>query len=338
MTQMKAMVITALGGPEVVEEAQVPMPEADGVKISLLHTEATAYNHIDAILRTEDFGLAFPVVPGSDVVGKVEVGPLAGRRVVVNPGIPCGTCDGCAAGRACRYVNILGVSSWGGYGEYVAVPSGQCYVVPDHLSLEVLAAFPLTFLTAWRMLKTRVGLAEGQTVLVWGASGGLGSAAISVTRALGGIPIAVTRRSSVSSVLTEYGAEHVVDLSQASLPDEVARLTDGLGVDVVFEGPGTDTWQKSVEVVRQGGVIVTAGVTTGIDTSLDIEDLYYRQLSFLGSRMGYASEFEQVLRELEIGRVRPLVGEVTNLSNARAVHDEVSHGRHHGKVVMINDF
>jgi NADPH:quinone reductase-like Zn-dependent oxidoreductase len=333
---MKAVAITRLGGPEVIESIDTGVQISADEGMVVIHTEATSYNNIDAILRTEDFGLQFPIIAGSDVVGRVQTGPMAGKRVMVNPGVPCGSCDMCLSGNRCRYVKILGVHIPGGYAEFVKVPSAQCYEVPESHPIEELAAFPLAFLTAWRMLKTRAKVLPGQTVLIWGATGGLGSAAIAVTRALGGHPIAVTRRSEHVGTLIDYGAAEVVDVSAVDPVDQVARLTGG-GVDVVFEGPGAATWDRSIAMVTQGGVIVTAGVTTGNMVALDVEDLYYRQISILGSRMGYADEFEEVLGQLVSGGLRPLVDEVTTLSSARSVHEKVLAGNRCGKVVMLND-
>ena len=334
---MKAMVISGLGDPGVLRQAEVAAPVVTEPTMTLIRTEATSYNNVDALLRKEDFGLAFPIIAGTDLVGTAMSGSSEGERMIVNPGIPCGSCDRCAAGAVCRYVKILGVHSPGAYGQYVAVPKSQCFPVPEGVSLEVAAAFPLVFLTSWRMLRSRAGLESGETVLVWGATGGLGSAAISVVKALGGRSIAVTRRSAAIDQLLDFGADYVIDTSRSDLEAEIARITSGRGVDVVFEGPGAATWQLSMKVVSQGGRIVTAGVTTGSHADLDIEDLYYRQITVLGSRMGYHFEFSEVLEALSSGRVRPLISSIHGLSEARLVHESVSAGQECGKVVMIYD-
>jgi len=331
------MTVRRIGDPEVLQVSEVNMPDSSGGAMAVVRTEATSYNNVDAMLRREDFGLDFPVIPGSDLVGRAVSGAHEGKRVIVNPGIPCGKCGRCVTRLSCPYVNILGVQCSGAYGEYVAVPEEQCFLLPDGVSVEAAAAFPLVFLTSWRMLKTRAGLSPGQVVLIWGATGGLGSAAVAVCKALGGQAIAITRRTQTVERLLEYGADHVIDVSSQDLCSEVTRITGGRGVDIVFEGPGTITWDSSMKVVAQGGVVVTAGVTTGSHASLDIEDLYYRQITILGSRMGYADEFSAVLAELARGGIRPLISSVRGLSDARSVHESVASSMECGKIVMMYD-
>jgi NADPH:quinone reductase-like Zn-dependent oxidoreductase len=336
-SSMKAMTISRLGGPEVLRislDIESPAPREG---FSLIRTSATSYNNIDAILRTEDFGLRFPIVPGSDLVGEATSGKLAGQRVIVNPAIPCGECGPCSEGKKCPFVRILGVHQSGAYGEFVLVPESQCFPLSDDISLASAAAFPLVFLTAWRMLKTRAQLEAGQVVAIWGATGGLGSAAIAVTRCLGGIPIALTRRRGTEQALLGYGAEEVFDVESGDVVQELRRVTGGVGADVIFEGPGASTWDRSMAMVRQGGIIVTAGVTSGAKAMLDIEDLYYKQVSILGSRMGYADEFAEVLSQLNEGRLVPLVAGTRGLSEAMEVHQLATDGGRCGKIVMIYD-
>lgn len=330
----RAMGITKLGGPEVLRDVAVDALEVTTGCVRL-HVDATAYNNIDALLRREDFGLDFPIFPGSDVVGRIADGNGVGGRVIVNPGIPCGNCESCRSGHRCPYVHILGVHRSGGYRGEVVVPETQCYPLPDDLDTELAAAFPLAFLTSWRMLVTRANLQEGQSVLIWGANGSLGSAAINVAKARGAVVFAVVRNKAWAPALLEYGADRV--LSQEDASELIPKLTAGRGVDVVFEGPGTPTWEDSLRHVAQGGVIVTAGITGGRWGKTDIEDLYYKQVSILGSRMGYAEEFEEALAEFLAGRLRPLVGDVVGLSEAASVHARGESGQRCGKIVMIND-
>lgn len=336
---MKAVAIGKLGGPEVLEVVELPEPTLSDGQV-LIEVEATSYNHIDAILRTEDFGLDFPIVPGSDVVGRVIEGDanLRGRRVVVNPGLPCGTCDNCQRGLECRYVRILGVHQPGGYGQRLAISKEQCFPVSDELSLDVLASFPLAFLTAWRMLNTRAALRPGESVLVWGSNGGLGSAAVSIGKALGAEVIAVVRHPEHVQILADYGADSVIDASRQSVLDVVMDKTNGIGVDVVFEGPGAATWKSTMAAVAQSGRIVTAGVTSGAVVDLDIEDTYYRQISILGSRMGYQPEFAQILNKLVTGEVTPLISGVLGLSEAAEAHQIALAGGRCGKIVLRHDF
>lgn len=336
---MKAVGIIGMGDPDVVQVIDAADPSCGPSEV-MIRPEATSYNHLDALLRQEDFGLDFPVVPGSDVVGHVISGSseLVGRRVLVNPAIPCGKCDRCKSGNQCRHVQILGVHRSGGYGQFVIVPSSQCLEAPDSLSPEELGSFPLVFLTAWRMLKSRARLSMGERVLIWGASGGLGSAAVAIAKALSARAIAIVRNSRHVAILENYGADVVIDASTVNVSAAVKSLTGGEGVDVVFEGPGADTWPTSMAVVSQGGRIVTAGVTSGSSVQVDLQDLYYRQVSILGSRIGYQTEFSEVLGQLLAGHLRPLISEVIPLSHAAEAHRRAARGDRCGKIVLRHDF
>ncbi|MCL2655041.1 MAG: zinc-binding dehydrogenase [Coriobacteriia bacterium] len=329
-----AQAITSLGGPDVISRIALDEPELDDGQV-LIEVQATSYNNIDAILRKEDFGLPFPIVPGTDVVGRIVSGSQLGQRVIVNPSIPCGECNKCLSGGLCEYVHILGVNCPGGYGRFIKVPANQCYPLPENIPTEIAAAAPLTFLTAWRMLNTKACVARGDRVVIWGATGALGSTAISLVRHLGGVPIAVVRSKKFIDRLINHGAEYVV------LADEVEQmvneLTDGSGAEVVFEGPGTPTWITSLRMLAQGGRLVTAGVTGGKDGVTDIEDLYYKQVTIFGSRMGYQHEFEEAISLLISGAAKPLIDSVMPIAQAQKVHEIVERGDRCGKIVMLHE-
>ena len=178
----------------------------------------------------------------------------------------------------------------------------------------------------------------GEHVLIWGASGGLGSAAVAIAKALSARAIAIVRNSRHVAILENYGADVVIDASTVNVSAAVKSLTSGEGVDVVFEGPGADTWPTSMAVVSQGGRIVTAGVTSGSSVQVDLEDLYYRQVSILGSRIGHQTEFIEVFGQLLAGHLRPLISEVIPLSHAVEAHRRAARGDRCGKIVLRHDF
>jgi NADPH2:quinone reductase len=135
----------------------------------------------------------------------------------------------------------------------------------------------------------------------------------------------------------QYGASVVIDAGSSDVVTQVERITDGLGADIVFEGPGAETWERSMRAVSQGGKVVTAGVTSGHMANLDIEDLYYRQISILGSRMGYDNEFTSALAGFAEGKMRPLMAGVMGLSEAQTAHAKAAAGDRCGKIVMMYD-
>lgn len=166
---------------------------------------------MDIWLRKRPIAFPVPHIPGSDVSGIIEKingksSLKVGDEVVINPGIPCGKCERCQKGMDCEIVTIFGAKKKGGYAEHATVPLPQIYPKPKNLSFVEAAAFPLTFLTAWHMLATRANLQRGETVFVWGASGGLGSAGIQIAHYLGAKVIASVRNEEMATEIKKKGS------------------------------------------------------------------------------------------------------------------------------------
>lgn len=327
---MTAAVLTGLGGPEVLAVEEVARPTLEE-GTTVVRVAAAGVNWLDVLMRREDFGLQFPHVPGSDVVGLIDEldgGSLSvGERVVLNPGI-CVT----EADRA--HVRILGLHSPGGYGQYVGVPSSQVFKCPAHLTLEEAAAVPLTYLTAWRMLSTRAKIEAGEVVFVWGASGGLGAAAVQLAKALGAVVVAGSGSEVFVDALRSLGADEVVLYKTENVVERVKAITAGRGADVVFETVGRETWSRSLAMLAPHGRVVISGTTSGGNATNDLTDIYYEQLTILGSRMGYPEEFSQVLALISTTGLRPAIAAVYELSDVRAAHEEIEHRRSVGKIVL----
>lgn len=196
---MQATVFERHGGPEVLEPREIPDP-LPAAGEALVRVRACGINHLDLWVRSGLPGLVveMPHVLGSDVVGEVAaLGPgvsglAVGAKTLVHPTLSCGECDACRAGEdnLCRHHDVLGRRRNGGYAGYVRVPARNCLPFPDRLTWEQAAAAPLVFLTAWHMLVGRAKLRAGEDVLVIGAGGGVGSAAVQVARLLGARVIA----------------------------------------------------------------------------------------------------------------------------------------------------
>ncbi|MGA8891123.1 MAG: zinc-binding dehydrogenase [Anaeromyxobacteraceae bacterium] len=343
---MKAMIMDGHGGPEVLRLAEIPEPAAGPGRV-VVRVRAVALNHLDIWVRKgwPGLDLAWPHVLGSDVAGVVEsVGPglessgiTPGMEVVVNPGLSCGRCEECLAGRdnLCRRYAILGEHVAGGYAEKVSVPAANVLPKPRDLSFEQAACIPLVFLTAWHALVARARLQPGETVLVHAAGSGVGSAAVQVARLVGARVIATAGSPEKCEKALALGAHHAIDYERTDFLKEAKLLTGRRGVDVVFEHTGKATWERSLGALVNGGRLVTVGATTGFDPPTDLRHVFYRQLSIIGSTMGSKAELFQVLRFVEEKRLRPVLDRVMPLAEARQAQDLLSRREQFGKVVLV---
>jgi len=340
---MRAILIPKHGGPEVLQYAEIADPKP-GPNEVLVRVHACALNHLDLWVRQGLNGVTFPLplVPGSDVVGEVAaVGELAtrvrpGDKVVLAPGVSCGQCSACAAGKdnECRKYAPLGYGRNGGCAEYVVAPEVNVLPMPEGLSFEEAAAVPLVFLTAWHMLVARARLQPGEEVLILGAGSGVGSAAIQIAKLMGARVIATAGSSAKLDKARELGADELIDHAQRKISDEVRRLTAKRGVDVVFEHVGTATWEQSILSLAIGGRLVTCGATSGFAAQLDLRYLFARQLSLLGSYMGSRAELYTVLKLVGEKRLHPVIDRVFPLAEAIQAHRRMEQREQFGKIVL----
>ena len=340
---MKAVRIHEHGGPEVLRHEDAPEPRV-GPNDVLVRVRACALNHLDLFIRQGYPGrqLPLPRIVGSDVAGEVEQAGSAvrnarpGDRVLVAPGLSCGLCGQCLAGRDnfCRQYSVLGMVHDGGYAEFVSVPEANIVPIPSQLSFEEAAAAPLVFLTAWHMLVGRARLRAGEEVLVLGAGSGVGSAAIQIAKLLGARVIATAGGEEKLAKARELGADEVINHGARKIHDEVKRLTGKRGVDVVFEHVGAATWEQSITSLAPGGRLVTCGATTGYDVGIDLRYLFGRQLSVLGSFMGSKGELLEVLEFVFSGRLKPVIDASFPLSEARAAHQRLARREQFGKIML----
>src|SRR5205807_10523114 len=210
----------------------------------------------------------------------------------------------------------------------------NCLAYPENLKWEEAAAIPLVFQTAWHMLVTRGELQAGEDVLILGAGSGVGSAAIQIAKFFGARVITTAGSEEKLAKAGELGADHLINYKTQKIRDEVRRITDKRGVDVVFEHVGTATWEDSVASLAPSGRRVTCGATTGHDAKIDIRFLFVRQPSILGSYMGTKDEFATVLKLVAAGKLRPVVDKSFPLAECRAAHEYLESGAQFGKVVL----
>jgi NADPH:quinone reductase-like Zn-dependent oxidoreductase len=336
---MKAIRFHEHGGPAVLRHEDAPDPAAEPGH-ALIRVRACALNHLDLWERKglDRVQLPMPHISGSDVSGEVieAAGFAPGTRVMLQPGLSCGTCRWCLAGRdnLCSSYDVLGYRSDGGYAEIVKVPLANVIAIPPHVDFVHAAAFPLTFLTAWHMLVTVARVRPGEDVLVLAAGSGVGQAAMQVARFLGANVIATAGSESKMARAVEMGAAQVISHASGQFSTDVRRLTEGRGVDVVVEHVGQDTWEQSVRCLARGGRLVTCGATTGFSSALDLRHLFARQLSLLGSYMGAKGELLEAAALFFDGRLAPVVDTTYPLSAAADAQTRMERREQFGKIVL----
>ncbi len=338
---MKAVRIHEFGGPEVLRYEGISDPKLRHDQV-LVRVQACALNHLDLWVRKGLPGVSLPHIPGSDVAGEiVEVGDYVvgfhlGQRVLLAPMHFCNRCAKCVSGlqNQCPDFTVLGNRVDGGNCELIAVPAVNVIPIPDTLDFNQAASVPLVFLTAWHMLVGRAGIRPGQTVLVLGASSGVGIAAIQVAKLFHARVITTAGDQKKLEKARELGADHGINHYHQKISEEVKRLTNHAGVDIVVEHVGAATWEESMKCLKPGGTLVTCGATSGPNASFDLRFLYSRQLSLLGSYMGTMGELYDVLGHLFAGRLKPVVDRVFALQDIRDAHEYMEKSQMFGKVIL----
>jgi len=340
---MKAITFSEHGGPEVLRYTEVAEPKINPTEV-LVRVRACALNHLDLWVRRGLPGVQIPMphTPGSDISGEVaKVGELVtrvkvGQKVLLAPGLSCGQCPACVGGadNKCRRYTIFGYMVDGGCAEFVKSPEVNVIPIPGDLSFDEAAAVPLVFLTAWHMLMGRAQLLPGEDLLVLGAGSGIGSAAIQIGKLIGARVIATAGSDAKLSKAKELGADEVINHAKQKIADEVKRLTDRRGVDVVFEHVGTATWEASMASLAAAGRLVTCGATTGFEAKIDIRYLFSRHISVLGSYMGSKAELYAVLKLIGQRKLRAVIDRTIPLAQCAHAHEILESREQFGKIVL----
>jgi NADPH:quinone reductase-like Zn-dependent oxidoreductase len=244
------------------------------------------------------------------------------ERVVINPGIMT---DG--------KTHIVGETMDGTHAELIAIPRDYVHPIPGGLSFEEAAAFPLTFVTAYRMLATRARLQDGEWVLIWGIGGGVATAALSLAKALGAQVVVTSSSDAKLEQATALGADVAVNHETDDVVAAVKEATGG-GAHVVVESVGEATWKRTLDAVRPEGRIVVCGATTGPNPPAALHRVWWKQLSILGSSMGTPDDFQAVWELIDAGKARPVVDKVFPLADAASAHERLEAGAQLGKIVL----
>jgi len=340
---MKAVLLHNHGGPDVLQFTDFPTPSLiKGHALIKLH--AAALNHMDLFVRTGWPGLKldYPHILGADGAGEITAiasdvtGWKIGDRVVINANLGCGECEFCLhkQDNMCRNWHLLGETIRGTYAEYISIPTKQLFKLPDDISFQTAAAAGLVFQTAWHSLITKGHLKPEETVLIVGASGGVCTASIQISKYIGSKIIVVGSTPEKLALAESLGANEVFLRDQEEDWSKlVFNSTNKKGVDVVVDNVGT-TFPQSFRSLRKGGRLLTVGNTGNPKFEIDNRFIFGKHLTIIGSTMGTLADFSEVMSLISSHKLAPAISKVYPLADARESHIHLETGQNLGKVVL----
>jgi acryloyl-coenzyme A reductase len=340
---MTAWRIDGFGGPEVLEKRTEPVaaPIDDQVLVRVAYCGVCRH---DLLTRSGAFpNVPLPLTLGHQVSGTVvAAGPRSewelGARLMSTIFMGCGSCVACVAGNqaVCRHgrAAFMGDDFDGGYAEYICTASRAFIRVPEELSLEVAAVVNCTLGTAYHAAHSQARIQPGESVVITGASGGIGIHAIGVVKHAGARVIAITSRPEQAQMLMDHGADEVIAAPDLEFAREVKRLTDGIGADVVLEVVGDPTLAQSLHSVRAGGRVVVIGNVSGKPSEVRIAHLVMKEISLLGTKSCTSAELEEVMRLVSRGELSVDISRVSPLDEVRDAHVDMEEQRTAGRILL----
>lgn len=343
-TIMKAAVIHDYGeGCDTLryEDVQTPSPGSGEL---LIKTHAMAVNHCDTDLRKGLFGIAqeMPHVMGVDAAGEIiAVGDgvsrfKVGDRVAPHFMLTCGICPNCSDGKEniCQNAEILGVTVWGGYAEYVKVGQNHVVRLPDALSYEDAAAGQIPFATAWEALVEVGRIRAGEHVIVTAAGGGVGSAGVQIAKLAGARVIAAAGADDKLEKATALGADATINYEKEDIGEAARALTHGRGVDAVLEMIGGRILRQSIDALADGGRLMTIGAHGGEQVDVDFIEFFRKHITVHGCGRSTKAQVRRVLALMAAGKLRPVIHKRFGLSEAAEAHALMESRKFFGRMVM----
>jgi len=340
---LKAVLITEHGSSDVLKLKDIEDPICSAGKIKI-NIKASSVNHLDIWVRQGIPGMEIPLpmILGSDGAGVVtEVGAevsafKVGDRVVVQPGLYDANCRHVKEGNE-NYSNtygILGETKNGVQCDYVVLKPENIHLMSDLLSFEEAASMQLVFMTAYQMLVERAFLKPYEIVLIYGATSGVGAAAIQIAKDIGAKVITTVGSKSKIDYALELGADYVFNHSEPDCLSKIKTTLKNKRLDVIFEHVGLKTWEISMKLLGRGGRLVTCGATTGHNVNIDLRYLFSKQQSIIGSTMSNIATFKEVQNKIALNIYKPFVDKIYPLSDIKHAHMRVENRKHLGKVVL----
>ncbi len=338
---MKAIRIHQHGDLNVLSIDDLPKPIPSENQV-LVHIKAAALNHLDLFVRKGIPGVPLPIILGSDGSGEItEIGKNVnnlkiGDEVIIMPFKSCETCEFCTSGQEqlCNDYIIRGEHFNGCQSEYITVEEKYVLPKPVNISFHEAAAFPLAYMTAYHMIIAKGQLKANQSILIWGASSGIGSGAIQIAKNIGAKIITTVNSEDKKNNAKNLGADFVINYKAENVASVINEITAGNGVDLVFEHPGKSTFLTSMRVLKTGGKIVTCGATTGPIINLDIRHVFIKHQQIIGSTMGNRNDLAELIELINENKIKPIVSKTLPFTKIKEAHNILDQGKQMGKVVI----
>lgn len=329
---MKAIRYHEFGEVDVLKYEDVPEPELGDDEV-LVRVKAASLNHLDLRLRSgkSPRPVDLPHIGGVDIAGDVErtgknVKDLApGTRVVIDPTV-----------KTPKGPMVIGVNFYGGFAEYVKVPAPNAVPIPDEVSYDDASALPICYVTAWYGLFDRGGMQQGETVLVHAAGSGTGSAAVQIAKEGGAFVIATAGSDEKLEKVRKLGADATINYNTADFSEEVKKITDNKGVDLIFDQIGASVWENNLKSLKMKGRLLLIGVVGGGQTTFNFGPVIVKDLSVLGVTVFNAprGNLINVINLVSLGRLSPVIDKRFPLSEAAAAQKMLEDRSQFGKVIL----
>ena len=328
---MKTIVIRKHGGPDVLsyEEIADPVPKKGH---ALIRVNYCAVNHLDIWVRNGIAGktVSFPHILGCDVCGTLMEGFgnfKKGQKVVVYPAVDSNI-------PRVSFGIIGGFGKYkGGYAEIIQAPRNNIIKKPNWLSDQEAASINVSYLTAWNMLE-KSRCKKGNTILIWGANSGVGSAGILLAKAKGLKVITVASDKNKVAFAKKLGADFVINRNTKDVTSEVLRLTDKVGVDAVIDHVGAKTWPVSLEVLKVKGRMISCGTTTGGEAIVNIRSFYSKEAQIIGAYLGSKSQLVSLHKFMKLKKIKPVIDSVFDLKDVKTAHQRMEKSNQTGKILL----
>jgi NADPH:quinone reductase-like Zn-dependent oxidoreductase len=237
----------------------------------------------------------------------------------------------------CTEYKVLGEYLDGTHAEYLTIPWNYVLPKPRTLSWEETAAFPLAFLTAYHMLVKKVQLKPSDWILIWGASSGIGSAAVQIAKLYDCKIIATVSSQAKMDFATQLGVDYTINYIVEDVSKRIKEITNNTGVNVIFEHVGQDSWPHSLRALAKGGKIITCGATTGPKVSIDLRHLFLKHQQIIGSTMGNRQDLKEIKNLMDDGKIKPIVYRSLPFNEIKKAHQLLEQNQQQGKIVISFD-